>query len=130
MHPAKTSKSQPLRVDSVGAGLLGGLIGMTFCPGKKQKDAQSGTWDRDLDADLKAIKDFGGPALVTLMSDSELRLVSVPPDQLQDKTSNLGMEWYQLPIPDAGIPDQTFEVAWRETGNRLRASFSKLDVIL
>ena len=55
---AKTSASHPLRIDAVTAP-GGGLIGMTFCPGKKQVSAVSGTWDRDLGADLDLIREWG-----------------------------------------------------------------------
>ena len=108
MHPSKTSTSHPLRIDSVAVGKGCGRIGLTFCPGKKQTDALSGVWDRSLDDDMKAIKAFGAVALVTLMPDSELQSLRVSPHQIRDKASELGIEWYQLPIPDAGIPDQQF----------------------
>lgn len=52
----KTSKSHPLRIDAVKPMNCSGLIGMTFCPGKKQCQAMSGgDWDRDLDTDLEAM---------------------------------------------------------------------------
>jgi ADP-ribosyl-[dinitrogen reductase] hydrolase len=121
MHPLKTSTSHPLRIDSVAVGRASGRIGLTFCPGKKQTDAQSGVWDRSLDDDIKAIKAFGAVALVTLMPDSELQSLRVSPHQIRDKASELGVEWYQLPIPDAGIPDQSFEDSWVDAGLRLRA---------
>lgn len=121
MQPSKTSTSHPLRIDSVAVGGAGGRIGMTFCPGKKQTDAQSGVWDRSLDDDMKAIKAFGAAALVTLMPDSELQLLHVSPDQIRRKASELGVEWHQLPIPDAGIPEEGFEHSWADAGPRLRA---------
>jgi ADP-ribosyl-[dinitrogen reductase] hydrolase len=121
MPPSKTSTSHPLRIDSVAVGDAGGRIGLTFCPGKKQTDAQSGVWDRSLDDDMKAVSDFGTAALVTLMPDSELQSLLVSPDQMRRKASELGVEWYQLPIPDAGIPDEGFEQSWAGAGMRLRA---------
>jgi ADP-ribosyl-[dinitrogen reductase] hydrolase len=121
MHPLKTSTSHPLRIDSVAVGRACGRIGLTFCPGKKQTDALSGVWDRSLDDDMKAIKAFGALALVTLMPDSELQSLRVSPHQIRDKASGLGVDWYQLPIPDAGIPDQSFEDLWADAGLRLRA---------
>jgi ADP-ribosyl-[dinitrogen reductase] hydrolase len=121
MHPLKTSTSPPLRIDSVAVGGGCGRIGLTFCPGKKQTDALSGVWDRSLEDDMKAIKAFGALALVTLMPDSELQSLRVSPHQIRDKASELGVDWYQLPIPDAGIPDQSFEDLWADAGLRLRA---------
>ena len=121
MPPSKTSTSHPLRIDSVAVGGAGGRIGLTFCPGKKQTDAQSGVWDRSLEDDMKAIKAFGAAALVTVMPDSELQSLRVSPDQIRREASELGVEWYQLPIPDAGIPDEGFERLWADAGMRLRA---------
>jgi ADP-ribosyl-[dinitrogen reductase] hydrolase len=117
---SKTSKSHPIRIDSVSVGPKLGRVGLTFCPSKKQTDAQSGSWDRDLNEDLKAIKAFGAAALLTLMSDRELDSLGVPSRELRDKTSDLGVDWYQLPIPDAGLPDQTFEVLWTKAGLHVR----------
>lgn len=121
MPPSKTSTSHPLRIDSVAVDGSRGRIGLTFCPGKKQNDAQSGVWDRSLDDDMEAIKAFGAAALVTLMPDSELQSLNVPPDQIRDKASELGIEWYQLPIADAGVPDQSFEDSWADTGLHLQS---------
>ena len=120
MHPSKTSTSHPLRIDSVPVGGAGGRIGMTFCPGKKQTDALSGVWDRDLDADMKSIKAFGAVALVTLMPDDELHSLHVASTRIRDMASGFGIEWYQLPIPDQGIPGPSFEDGWVDAGTRLR----------
>ena len=121
MDIPKTSTTHPLRIDSLVVGSVSGRIGLTFCPGKKQTDAQSGFWDRSLDDDLRAIKGFGAVALVTLMPDSELQSLGVSSRQIGDKTSELGIEWYQLPIPDGGVPDRGFEESWADAGRRLRA---------
>lgn len=121
MHPSKTSTSHPLRIDTVAVGKACGRIGLTFCPGKKQTDALSGVWDRSLDDDMKAIKAFGAVALVTLMPDSELQSLHASPHQIRDEASKSGIAWYQLPIPDAGIPDNSFEDLWVDAGPRLRA---------
>jgi ADP-ribosyl-[dinitrogen reductase] hydrolase len=121
MPLAKTSASHPLRIDSVATAPTGGRVGMTFCPGKKQTDALTGVWDRDLDDDMKAIKAFGAAALVTLMPDSELQSLGVSSEKIRDKASELGIEWYQLPIPDQGIPDQSFETLWTAVELRLLA---------
>ncbi len=120
MNRPKTSESHPLRIDSVAVGPGYGRIGLTLCPGKKQTDAQSGVWDRDLNQDMAAIKAFEAAALVTLMPDSELDSLGVPPRQLRDKASEIGIEWYQLPIPDGGIPNQKFEELWADAGRHLR----------
>jgi ADP-ribosyl-[dinitrogen reductase] hydrolase len=48
----RTSFSHPLRIAAVSAGPWLGRIGLTFCPGKYDPNAMSGSWDRDLAADL------------------------------------------------------------------------------
>ena len=50
----RTSATDPLRIDEVAAPPRGGgRIGMTFCPGKRQRGAAMGVdWERDLAADL------------------------------------------------------------------------------
>jgi hypothetical protein len=57
---AKTSDSHPILIDFVehkwhqyGTSLL-----ITFAPGKKQPDAFSGTWNRDLSKDIQRIKHY------------------------------------------------------------------------
>jgi ADP-ribosylglycohydrolase len=117
---AKTSRSHPLRVDSVAIGGLSGVIGLTFCPGKKQRGALSGDWDRDLAADLEAIKSLGAEALVTLMETDELTAVRVPVTELGQKAASLGLEWHHLPIRDVDVPDGRFEDLWTYSGLRLR----------
>jgi ADP-ribosyl-[dinitrogen reductase] hydrolase len=64
MSTAKTSRSHPLRVDNLPIEGLSGVIGLTFCPGKKQRGALSGDWERDLAADLETIKSSLAKALV------------------------------------------------------------------
>jgi ADP-ribosylglycohydrolase/protein-tyrosine phosphatase len=125
MLKPKTSGSDPLRIDQVSLDGARGRIGLTFCPGKKQEFSQTGPWDRDLNADLKAIQSFGAAALVTLMEDHELREVKVLPDQLEAGASAHGMEWHHLPIRDVSIPDKHFEDLWIYSGLRLRKLLSQ-----
>lgn len=113
-----TSLTHPLRVDAVAAP-GGGLIGMTFCPGKKQAHAVSGTWDRDLGLDLGRVHAWGAVAVVTLMEEHELAAYQV--ERLGVVVEALGMEWHHLPIVDVGVPGRAFEAAWRQSGPRLRA---------
>jgi ADP-ribosyl-[dinitrogen reductase] hydrolase len=117
---AKTSESHPLRIDHVGMKGLKGRIGLTFCPGKKQANALTGTWDRNLDLDLDRIRDFGAKALVTLMEDSEFKKVMVPGKEFEAKSASRGIEWHNLPIRDVHVPDDSFETLWTYTGARLR----------
>jgi ADP-ribosyl-[dinitrogen reductase] hydrolase len=120
MTKAKTSHSHPLRVDNLAVEGLSGVIGLTFCPGKKQRGASSGDWNRDLAADLETIKSSGAKALVTLMESDELTAVSVPLTELAEKTASFGLEWHHLPIRDVDVPDERFEDLWTYSGVRLR----------
>jgi ADP-ribosyl-[dinitrogen reductase] hydrolase len=120
MSIAKTSQSHPLRIAQVGIRDGRGVIGLTFCPGKKHTGMISGAWDRDLCIDMKAIEDFGATVLVTLMEDAELDAVHVPPDCLRAEALEHGIEWHYLPVADVDIPDRRFEDMWTYSGLRLR----------
>jgi len=122
---AKTSVTHPLQIQHVETRPVGdrppGRIGMTFCPGKKQHGAYSGTWDRDLTLDLDAIKAWGADALVTLVERSELAALKVPAENLHEAAAARDIEWYLLEIPDQGIPGESFEGQWPHSGERLRS---------
>lgn len=51
----RTSRSHPMRVDSVEAGARGGRIGISFCPGKCGAGLSSVLWQRDVDIDLDVV---------------------------------------------------------------------------
>ena len=114
----QTSQTHPLRIEPVAAP-GGGLIGMTFCPGKIQPGGLGGNWRRDLTTDLDAIRDWGAVAVVTLMEAHELARYRVA--ALGEGVRARGMAWLHLPIVDADIPNAVFEQSWRDAGPRLRA---------
>jgi ADP-ribosyl-[dinitrogen reductase] hydrolase len=115
----RTSISHPLRVDSVSVPGAAGLIGMTICPGKKGDSVYGLPWDRDLRADMEAIKAWGATVVVTLMESREFELLGV--SELGAEVERAGMRWLHLPIPDLGAPGETFHLSWREHGpERLR----------
>lgn len=116
-----TSVSHPLRIDAVTTP-LGGLIGMTFCPGKKQVGAVSGNWDRDLAMDLDRVRDWGSVAVVTLMEEHELARYRV--GGIGGAVSERGMKWYHLPITDVSVPGDGFEEAWTRAGPELRTDLA------
>lgn len=93
---------------------------MTLCPGQKRRGASAGDWDRDLAIDLRAVRDFGAAALVTLMETEELAHVRAPAQRFREECRGLGLEWHHLPIVDASTPDETFERLWTYSGARLR----------
>jgi protein-tyrosine phosphatase len=123
MGNARTSRTDPLRIDVVEAGATPGMIGLTICPGKHDRHALTGAWARDLDADLMAIREWGATALVTLIEEHEFELLKVP--HLGARAKRMGLDWHHLPIRDVSVPDERFESAWVKSGpeliSRLRA---------
>ena len=113
----KNSSSDPLRIDSVEIP-GGGRIGITICPGKKRPHAASGSWNRDLEADLDAVRDWGAEALVSLIEPAEYRMVGV--ENLPER-ARIRMAHFALPIPDVGIPGPGWEEEWKEAGSLLRS---------
>lgn len=99
----------PLWIDSVVAGDCNGMIGMVHCPGSR---------GGDLDTDLKAIRDWGASALVSLMEKDEMEWFGVA--DLPDKAVQLGLLHYHLPIRDMDVPDLYFEENWKTAGDNLR----------
>jgi ADP-ribosylglycohydrolase/protein-tyrosine phosphatase len=121
----KTSETNPLIINGVAIPGGGGTIGLTFCPGKKGEGVYSGTWDRDLECDLKSIQAFGAKALVTLMESHELSDFQVSPVRLAERVRACGMEWHHLPIRDVNPPDSRFEDRWTYSGPRLRTMLAR-----
>jgi len=117
----KTSTSHPLRIDELSLPGTTGLLGLTFCPGKRQPRAASGAWERELGADLRAIAAWGAVAIVNLVEEHEMRELGV-----EDTAQRLpeAIDYYQLPIPDAGIPDADWERAWQQVGPALRGNIA------
>jgi len=115
----RSSHSDPLQIAEVRVHPSYGPIGITFCPGKKQPDAMTGGWDRDLDIDVETIHDWGAAAVVTLVEDHEL--VSLKVAKLGDAVRHRHMAWHHLPIPDGSPPGDSFEANWAREGEELRA---------
>ena len=124
----RTSTSHPLRVDELSVDGTSGILGMTFCPGKKDKYGMTGAWDRDLDIDLEAIKKWGATRFVCLLESGEFSLLGVPefPQAVQES----GMKWYHLPIVDTQVPENTFETKWVTVGRELRKALVDGEKIL
>ena len=108
----KTSITHPLPLPAV-ATPGGGAIALTMCPGKRQPDAITGPWDRDLAADLDAIAVFGAGMVITLMESDELKSAATPVSLLRDEVEKRGWTWLHWPISDFAAPGPDFEVAWK-----------------
>lgn len=112
--PLRTSQNSPLEIASIWVGPAQGRLGLTICPGKKDRSRQ---WDRDLREDLRVIHDWGATTVVTLIEDHEFRLLGI--EDLGEEVNRQGMDWMHLPICDVDIPDERFEIAWEIAGPTL-----------
>lgn len=90
---------------------------MTLCPGKQGQSLYDATWERDLDMDIIAIKEWGAVSLVTLMELQELSLFGVP--GLGDAARRAGLNWLHLPIRDGEVPDTRFDKLWPDVAASL-----------
>jgi len=113
----RTSLTHPLQIAEVSPPAAKGVIGITFCPGKKQASAMSGTWDRDLGLDLDAIAAWGASTIITLIEPHEIKALKV--SGLGKQAAERGLDWLHMPITDVSIPDHRFESAWQSQGPRL-----------
>jgi ADP-ribosyl-[dinitrogen reductase] hydrolase len=115
----RTSHSHPLQIAIVQAQAGQGQIGITFCPGKKQSDAMTGAWNRDLSLDLDAVRAFNAAALISLIEHHEIEALGV--SELGTEALSRHMDWLHLPIADVSVPGPEFERAWQVHGPGLRA---------
>jgi ADP-ribosyl-[dinitrogen reductase] hydrolase len=120
-YMVRNSVNSPIRIDSVRL-KSGGEIGMTICPGKQEDSAFSGTWSRDLDADVNAIAEWGASSVVTLMEKEELAWLKV--SKIGEAVESAGMDWHSLPIEDVNVPDEHFEDLWIYSGHVLRSALA------
>lgn len=112
-----TSHSHPLQIGTIKMVGFSGLLGITFCPGKKDTFAQFGCWERDLDTDLDSLKAWGASAVVSLIELNEFKLLDV--GALGKGVRARSMSWYHLPIRDGSIPDTKFESRWQTVSCQL-----------
>jgi ADP-ribosyl-[dinitrogen reductase] hydrolase len=108
----KTSENDPLYIDCLPLGQ--GLIGMTICPGRYAPDAWSGPCERSLEADLRAIQEWGAGVIVTLMEDREIDDLKV--FGLRKAVPAHGMSWWHLPVQD-GLPLEYHGDGFTERGD-------------
>lgn len=113
----RTSQSHPLLIAEIPIGQKGGGVGVTFAPGKFQEFAMTGSWARDLDTDLAAIRAWGAAHLITLIEPWEFEQLRI--EQLPERASQQGLQWYGLPITDGAAPDGRFLIPWKTLGPAL-----------
>lgn len=100
--------TDPLRIAAVAAG--NGQVGITLCPGNKDRSILGAPWERALMTDLVVIRHWGASTLVTLIEEDEFELLCVP--GLGEKAQSLGFERLHLPITDGQPPDARIENGW------------------
>lgn len=105
----RTSVTHPLQIAALPLP-SGGVVGITFCPGKCQPYAATGAWERDLNLDLNAIRDWGAGVLVTLVTAEEMSALKV--EGLGVAAEEVGLKWLHLPIADVSTPTADWEEAW------------------
>lgn len=113
----RTSDTHPIRIDAVQPIGSWGQIGMSFCPGKIQSDARTGSWNRNLEKDVARIREWGASTVVTLMELRELAELDVI--DLPSEIEQQGMSWLHLPIRDMHPPGRIFMQHWNECGREL-----------
>ena len=111
----KTSLNDPLRFAEVLPPGVPGVIGLALCPGKKDPDSG---WDRDLDIDVAAIRDWRAEVVVSLIETWEFEFLEGT--DLPSVVERLGMRWVHLPIRDVSVPKRRFEARWVAAGADLR----------
>lgn len=122
----RTSATDPLLIATLPAGR--GALGITLCPGKKQVGARSGTWQRDLDADLAQGRDWGARLVVSAIESSELRELDV--EALPEAVEERGLEWHQVPIRDRDIPGIAGEARWFWASTRIHRALANGERVL
>ena len=98
----RTSESHPIAIAWINHDLFDGEIGITLCPGKYQPVSWSGGWNRNLDADILAIREAGATTVVSLVESREMEILRVP--ELGNAVIAQGMEWVHLPFADTTAP--------------------------
>lgn len=103
----RNSQNHPLRIDELHCRPNApGVLGLTFCPGKRGGSVFGSAWSRDLPLDLEAIARWGAVSVLTLMETHELHALGVP--QLSDAVRALGLRWHHCPIVDMQAPGPEF----------------------
>lgn len=117
-----TSDDSPIRIAELPTP-VGGLLGMTICPGKHAPTSVSGHgWARDLATDVAAIRTWGASSVVTLMESWELDRYAV--SSIAQVVQAEGMAWFHLPIVDGRAPDSEWLREWSE--HNCRKLFQRL----
>ena len=107
-----TDSFTPLEIDFIQRP-LGGMIGLTHCPGRSSLDAKGRKWNRNLASDVATLKQNDITAVVSLLAQEELQHHGA--GSIQDLLSQARISWLQFPISDFGIPTPEVTRRWTQT---------------
>lgn len=113
----------PLKIGTLTLSNTSARIGVTFCPGKRQRNAMTGIWERHLDTDLAAIREWGATHLLTLLEAHEFAELGV--EGLDERAEAAGLTWHHAPLVDTDVPDEAFEAQWESLGEALHAALDR-----
>ena len=100
----RTSETHPIYADFVSGEhtRTSGRLGMTFAPGMKTP-GQHGRWERDLDADLRVLREeHGADVLVSVLEEHEYGGYGIP--ELFERDRVGGIEVLRFAIEDMNVP--------------------------
>lgn len=103
----RTSKTHPLQIAEIP--YLMGTLGITFCPGKKQNNGMTGSWNRDLGVDLAAIRSWNPDIVVACCEPHEYVELKVP--NIISNFGQYGLNIVPLPFPDDTVPNKSLNRA-------------------
>ena len=118
-----TSDTNPLRIASLPFGGGGGVLGLTFAPGKQQRDGATAWHRRDLGTDLDAIAAWNAAVVVTLVEEHELDALGIA--DIGSEVRRRHMEWHHWPIGDYQVPGTAFMAAWPKRSAMLRGVMAR-----
>ena len=107
------SFSAPLNITAIP--LAGqAVIGVAECPGRILTDKDNCYRQRNLVADLDAVKAWGAEILISLIEAHEFSFPGIAGFEVLVISRNL--RWYHLPIADMGVPGKAFFNSWHAHG--------------
>ena len=111
----RTSATHPLEID--GFDLARGRVGMTLCPGRKGSSISGADWNRDLAADVEAIRRWEADIVISLTETEEMARLGA--GDLGGALREAGIEWLHLPIRDVAAPAPDWHAKWRSASGRV-----------
>lgn len=105
----RTSATDPLAID--GFDLARGRVGMTICPGRKGPSISGADWNRDLAADVAALRRWKTDIVISLTETDEMARLGT--GDMAAALRQAGIEWLHLPIRDVSAPTPDWHAGWR-----------------